>query len=242
MNQPNLSALIWSIADLLRGDFKAHEYGRVILPFTVLRRLDCVLAPTKAAVLAVAKEHQQDGENLIDAFARKASGQGFYNLSPLDLKAILGDQDHLRSNLLGYVNGFSREVRDIFQRFDFATTLERLQKSNLLYLVLEKFLAVDLHPDRVSNYEMGLVFEELLRKFSEMSNETAGEHFTPREVIRLLVELLFVEDHDALTRPGTVRTLYDPAAGTGGMLSVAQEHLQPEPRGEAHPLWAGAQR
>ena len=116
--QPNLSAFIWSVADLLRGDFKAHEYGRVILPFTVLRRLDCVLEPTRAAVLAVAKEHAKDGEAVIDAFARRVSGQNFYNLSPLDLKAILGDQDHLGSNLLGYVHKFSREVRDIFQRFD----------------------------------------------------------------------------------------------------------------------------
>ena len=223
--QPNLSALIWSVADLLRGDFKAHEYGRVILPFTVLRRLDCVLEPTRAQVLAVAKEHARDGEAVIDAFARRVSGQGFYNLSPLDLKAILGDQDHLGSNLLGYVHKFSREVRDIFQRFDFANTLDRLHKANLLYLVVEKFTGIDLHPDTVSNYAMGLLFEELLRKFSEMSNETAGEHFTPREVIRLMVELLFIEDHDALSESHAVRTLYDPTAGTGGMLSVAQEYL-----------------
>ncbi|OFC38304.1 type I restriction-modification system subunit M [Acidithiobacillus caldus] len=223
--QPNLSAFIWSVADLLRGDFKAHEYGRVILPFTVLRRLDCVLEPTRAAVLAVSKEHAKDGEAVIDAFARRVSGQNFYNLSPLDLKAILGDQDHLGSNLLGYVNKFSREVRDIFQRFDFANTLDRLYKANLLYLLVEKFTSIDLHPDAVSNYEMGLIFEELLRKFSEMSNETAGEHFTPREVIRLMVELLFIEDHEALSASHAVRSLYDPTAGTGGMLSVAQEYL-----------------
>ena len=223
--QPNLSAFIWSVADLLRGDFKAHEYGRVILPFTVLRRLDCVLEPTRAEVLAVAKEHASDGEAVIDAFARRVSGQNFYNLSPLDLKAILGDQDHLGSNLLGYINKFSREVRDIFQRFDFANTIDRLYKANLLYLLVEKFTSIDLHPDAVSNYEMGLLFEELLRKFSEMSNETAGEHFTPREVIRLMVELLFIEDHEALSASHAVRSLYDPTAGTGGMLSVAQEYL-----------------
>jgi len=223
--QPNLSAFIWSVADLLRGDFKAHEYGRVILPFTVLRRLDCVLEPTRAEVLAVAKEHAKDGDPIIDAFARRVSGQNFYNLSPLDLKAILGDQDHLGSNLLGYVNKFSREVRDIFLRFDFASTVDRLYKANLLYLLVEKFTSIDLHPDAVSNYEMGLIFEELLRKFSEMSNETAGEHFTPREVIRLMVELLFIEDHEALSASHAVRSLYDPTAGTGGMLSVAQEYL-----------------
>ena len=223
--QPNLSALIWSVADLLRGDFKAHEYGRVILPFTVLRRLDCVLEPTRDQVLAVAKEHAKEGEAVIDAFARRVSGQSFYNLSPLDLKTILGDQDHLGSNLLGYVNQFSREVRDIFRRFDFANTIDRLYKANLLYLLVEKFANIDLHPDTVSNFDMGLIFEELLRKFSEMSNETAGEHFTPREVIRLMVELLFIEDHAALSQAHAVRTLYDPTAGTGGMLSVAQEYL-----------------
>ncbi|MEY2341634.1 N-6 DNA methylase [Acidithiobacillus sp. IBUN Pt1247-S3] len=225
-NTPNLSALIWAVADLLRGDFKPHEYGRVILPFTVLRRLDCVLEPSKDAVLRVLQEHKGASDAIIDPFARRATGQNFYNRSPLTLKKILGDQDHVHSNLLGYINGFSRELRGIFTRFDFATVLDRLSKANLLYLVLERFTTIDLHPDTVSNYEMGLVFEELLRKFSEMSNETAGEHFTPREVIRLMVELLFVEDDQALRATGTVRTLYDPTAGTGGMLSVAEEYLR----------------
>ena len=225
MNQQTLSALIWSVADLLRGDFKPHEYGRVILPFTVLRRLDCVLAPTKAAVL---KEYESKKAAKIahEPFVRKAARQSFYNTSSLDMGKILGDQDHVRSNLLSYIQGFSDEVRDIFNRFDFAVTLDRLHKANLLYLVAERFTTgVNLHPDAVSNYRMGLVFEELLRRFSEMSNETAGEHFTPREVIRLMVELLFIEDDEALSRASPVRTIYDPTAGTGGMLSVAAEHL-----------------
>ena len=225
MNQQNLSALIWSVADLLRGDFKPHEYGRVILPFTILRRLDAVLAPTKAAVLKEYRDRRAAGV-AFEPFVGRAAEQPFYNTSPMDMALILGDKDHLRGNLLDYINGFSPEVRDIFERFDFAVTLDRLHKANLLYLVVERFTTgVDLHPDAVSNHRMGLVFEELLRRFSEMSNETAGEHFTPREVVRLIVGLLFIEDDAALTTSSPVRTIYDPTAGTGGMLSVAAEHL-----------------
>jgi type I restriction enzyme M protein len=224
VNQQALSSLIWSVADLLRGDFKQSEYGRVILPFTVLRRLDCVLIPTKAAVL---KEHQAkySAGMPFEAFVLKTAGQTFYNVSALDLPTLMGDQDNLRGNLHSYIQGFSPEVRDIFERFDFAAQVERLHKANLLYLVTEKFSNFDLHPDRVDNMQMGLVFEELIRKFAELSNETAGEHFTPRDVIRLMVNLLFIEDDEALTKPGVVRTIYDPTAGTGGMLSVAGEHL-----------------
>lgn len=225
MNQQELSSLIWSTADLLRGDFKPHEYGRVILPFTVLRRLDCVLAPTKAAVLKAYEEKKAAGI-AYEQFALKAAGQTFFNVSPMDLQKIMGDQDNIQSNLLSYAQGFSDDVRDVFSRFDFAVTVDRLHKANLLYLVTEKFSKeVDLHPGKVTNYQMGLVFEELLRKFSEMSNETAGEHFTPREVIKLMVSLLFIEDDEALSGKGVVRTIYDPTAGTGGMLSVADEYL-----------------
>jgi type I restriction enzyme M protein len=224
MNQQSLSALIWSVADLLRGDFKQSEYGRVILPFTILRRLDCVLAPTKARVLAEHKARTEAGMPF-EPFVLRQSCQTFYNVAPLDLPALIGDQDHLRANLQSYVQGFAEDVRDIFERFDFANTVERLHKAGLLYLVTEKFVHIDLLPKHVDNVQMGLVFEELIRKFAEISNETAGEHFTPREVIRLMVNLLFIEDDDALTRPGTVRTIYDPTAGTGGMLSVAGEHL-----------------
>jgi Type I restriction-modification system methyltransferase subunit len=226
LNQTSLSALIWSVADLLRGDYKQSEYGRVILPFTVLRRLDCVLAASKPKVLAEQKKREAAGIDP-DQFLRRVSGVKFYNASALDLPTLMGDQDHIESNLHGYVQGFSPEVREIFERFDFATQVNRLAKADLLYLVTEKFANVDLHPDRVDNVQMGLVFEELIRKFAELSNETAGEHFTPREVIRLMVNLLFIEDDEVLT-PGNnvVRTIYDPTAGTGGMLSVAAEFLR----------------
>jgi type I restriction enzyme M protein len=224
MSDTNLSAFIWSVADLLRGDFKQSDYGKVILPFTVLRRLDCVLAPTKEAVLKESAVRTKAKVNPEPFLLRKA-GVGFYNVSPLDLKKLLGDQDHIGENLRAYVQGFSAPVRDNFERFDFATQIDRLQKAKLLYRVAEKFANVDLHPARVSNADMGLVFEELIRKFAELSNETAGEHFTPREVIRLMVSLIFIEDDDVLSKPGVVRSIYDPTAGTGGMLSVAGEYL-----------------
>jgi type I restriction enzyme M protein len=225
MNHQALSSFIWSVADLLRGDYKQSEYGRVILPFTVLRRLDCVLAPTKAAVLEEFKARTAAGLNPEPFLLRKA-GTSFYNTHDLDLTRLLGDQDHIRQNLYAYIQAFSPAARDIFERFDFHAQIERLAKANLLYLVTEKFASIDLHPEAVDNASMGLVFEELIRKFAEISNETAGEHFTPREVIRLMVSLIFIEDDDVLT-PGNavVRTLYDPTAGTGGMLSIAGEHL-----------------
>ncbi|MEX8504746.1 N-6 DNA methylase [Leptothrix ochracea] len=224
MNQPSLSAFIWSVADLLRGDYKQSDYGKIILPFTVLRRLDCVLAPTKEAVLA-----EWASKTAVDInpepFVLRKAGHTFYNQNPLDLGKLLGDPDHIAQNLDRYVQGFSAEVRDIFERFEFQSHVERLAKAGLLYPVTEKFAQIDLHPDRVSNMQMGLVFEELIRKFAEISNETAGEHFTPREVIRLMVNLIFIEDDAILSKPGVVRTLYDPTAGTGGMLSVAGEYL-----------------
>lgn len=225
MNHQALSSFIWSVADLLRGDYKQSEYGRVILPFTVLRRLDCVLEATKPAVLAEFEAKTKAGINPEPFLLRKA-GQSFYNTSPLDLVKLLGDQDHIRQNLYAYVQAFSPAARDIFERFDFYTQVERLAKANLLYLVTEKFSNIDLHPEAVDNASMGGVFEELIRKFAEISNETAGEHFTPREVIRLMVNLIFIEDDEVLT-PGNavVRTIYDPTAGTGGMLSTASEHL-----------------
>jgi type I restriction enzyme M protein len=225
MNQTNLSAFIWSVADLLRGNYRPHEYGKVILPFTVLRRLDCVLAPTKAKVLAELEAKTKLGVNP-DPFLLRAAGQSFYNTSVLDLAKLLGDQDHIKQNLYSYLQGFSPAARDIFERYEFANQIERLAKDNLLYLVTEKFANIDLHPESVDNAQMGHVFEELIRRFAELSNETAGEHFTPREVIKLMVNLVFIEDDDVLT-PGNavVRTIYDPTAGTGGMLSVAAEHL-----------------
>ncbi|MEM9597027.1 MAG: class I SAM-dependent DNA methyltransferase [Acidobacteriota bacterium] len=218
-------SFIWAVADLLRGDFKQSEYGRVILPFTVLRRLDQVLAPTRQAVRDVHSKYADSPEALQEQMLLRASGQSFYNVSRLDFDSLLADPGQLTHNLIGFVNGFSKNARDILERFRFENQIERLGSADLLFLVLQKFNAIDLHPDSVSNLEMGYIFEELIRKFSEQSNETAGEHFTPREVIRLMVNLLFVEDDDALRRPGVVRTMYDPACGTGGMLSIAEEYL-----------------
>ncbi len=225
MSYASLSALIWSVADLLRGDYKPSEYGRVILPFTVLRRLDCVLAPTKAQVLAKKAECEAQGLNP-EPFLARITGVPFANTATLDLARLMGDQDHIGPNLTAYIQGFSAPVRDIFERFRFTEQTDRLQKAGLLYQVAERFAGFDLSPAAVSNHDMGLAFEELIRKFAEISNETAGEHFTPRDVIKLMVNLLFIEDSDILT-PGNpaVRTIYDPTAGTGGMLSVAGEHL-----------------
>ncbi len=238
-------SFIWSVADLLRGDYKQSEYGRVILPFLVLRRLDQVLAHTRKAVLEAAEKYPADTtpEALRDQMLLRASGETFYNTSRLDFAAMLDDPNHAAANLASYVHGFSKNVRDIMDKFRFEEQLARLDAANLLFLVLKKFVAVDLHPHvrhpdgspvlgddgqpvpNVTNHEMGYIFEELIRKFSEQSNETAGEHFTPREVIKLMVTLLFAEDDDVLHKPGIVRTIYDPACGTGGMLSVAEEHL-----------------
>ena len=225
MNHQSLSAFIWSVADLLRGDYKQSDYGKIILPFTVLRRLDCVLESTKAAVLAEHEEKKKLGLNA-DPFLLRKAKQSFYNISPLDMKKLMGDQDHIKENLFSYIQGFSEAVRDIFERFEFYAQIDKLAKSGLLYQVTEKFVNVDLHPGKVSNSQMGLVFEELIRKFAEISNETAGEHFTPREVIRLMANLLFIEDDQVLAKAGVVRTIYDPTAGTGGMLSVAGEYLE----------------
>ncbi|MEJ7648695.1 MAG: class I SAM-dependent DNA methyltransferase [Nakamurella sp.] len=225
MTSANNAAFIWSVADLLRGPYKPAEYGPVILPFTVLRRLDCVLEPTKDAVLAKASEFESSGIPLHVGLP-SVSGHSFYNTSAYTLASLVGDPDGIRANLHDYVNGFSANVRDIFEQFEFDAKLAKLDEYALLYLVTKRFTEIDLHPDAVSNIQMGLMFEELIRKFAESSNETAGEHFTPREVIRLMVDLLFVADEHALGSGGVVRTIYDPTAGTGGMLSVAADRLR----------------
>ena len=224
MNHQSMSAFIWSVADLLRGDYRQSDYGKVILPFTVLRRLDCVLAATKPAVLAELEKRSGEGLNP-EPFLLRAAGQSFYNISPMDMAKLIGDADHIAQNLYAYIQAFSPAVRDIFERFEFTTQIDRLAKAGLLYQVAEKFARIDLHPGSVDNHQMGLAFEELIRRFAELSNETAGEHFTPREVIKLMVSLLFVEDDDLLSKPSVVRTIYDPTAGTGGMLSVAEDYL-----------------
>jgi len=218
-------AFIWSVADLLRGDYKQSEYGKVILPLTVLRRLDSVLEPTKDQVLKRAEELRGRLEN-VDPVLMQVTGHGFYNTSPFTFPRLLDDPQNVGENLRRYILGFDPGTYDVIAKFELETQIRRLERSNLLYKVVSRFCDLDLHPDRVSNLEMGYVYEELIRRFSELSNETAGEHFTPREVIRLMVNLLFANDRDALTKPGIVRTLYDPACGTGGMLSVAEDYLR----------------
>lgn len=225
MNFSSIAAFLWSVADLLRGDYKQADYGKVILPFTLLRRLDCVLEKTKADVLATHEAKKAIGVSL-HPFLVRAAKLSFYNTSPFDFQKLLDDPNNIKANLINYINGFSDNTRDVFERYDFLVQLERLDAANLLYQVTQKFAAADLHPDRVNNAQMGLIFEELIRRFAELSNETAGEHYTPREVIRLMVNLLFNADDEALSKPGTVRSIYDPTAGTGGMLSIAEEHLR----------------
>jgi len=222
----NHASFIWSVADLLRGDYKQSEYGRVILPMVVLRRLDCVLEPTKGAVLATAQRLAGRVENVDPLLRQAAGGEQFYNTSPLTLARLLDDPPNIADNLRAYTLAFSPAARDVLDKFDLHGQIERLDRADLLYLVVSRFCSIDLHPDAVSNLEMGYLYEELVRRFSELSNETAGEHFTPREVIRLMVNLLFIEDDRLLTKPGLVKTLFDPACGTGGMLSVAEDHLR----------------
>jgi type I restriction enzyme M protein len=189
-------ALIWTIAELLRHDYKPSEYGKIILPFTLLRRLDCWLAPTKAQVLERAKAVPRGiAEHMRDLMLFEVTGQNAYNVSPYDFAKLAGDPDNLAANLKLYVNGFPDTIRSLFaEHFELFAQIDRLEKSNLLLLVLQRFASVDLAPAKVPNEEMGLTFEELIRRFAEQSNETAGEHFTPREVIRLMVDLLFNED------------------------------------------------
>lgn len=221
-------SFIWSVADLLRGDYRASEYQRVILPFTVLRRLDCVLEGTKDAVVAKADTLPDSIDDVMrDQVLCMAAGQSFYNTSTFSFANLPNDANNIAANLNNYMNGFPKSVRDVFiDRFKFPEQIDRLDEADLLYLIVGKFAEIDLHQDQVDNHSMGLIFEELIRRFSEQSNETAGEHFTPREVIKLMVNLLFIEDRHALREPGVIRTLYDPACGTGGMLSVAEEYLR----------------
>jgi type I restriction enzyme M protein len=222
------SNLIWQIADLLRGPYRPPQYERVMLPMTVLRRFDSVLAPTKARVLAefeVRKGGRLEGDAL-DTHLNNAAGQRFHNHSPLDFEKLKGDPDNIEKHLVSYIKGFSKNVRDIFDFFEFEAEIERMREANILYLVVTKFCDVDLHPNAVPNEQMGLIFENLIRRFNELANETAGDHFTPREVIRLMVSILFIDDDKLLATPGTVRKLLDPACGTGGMLAEAQNYLR----------------
>jgi type I restriction enzyme M protein len=220
-----LTSFIWSVADLLRGDYKQADYGKVILPLTVLRRMDCVLKDSKAKVLARHAKLKSGPVHNLAPILNRVTGVPFHNTSPMDFERLLDDPNHVAANLKEYIRKFSPGAREIIERFKFDDHIAKLEESNLLYQVVGKFAEVDLHPARVTNTHMGSIFEELIRRFAEASNETAGEHFTPREVIRLMVNLLFAVDGDVLTKPGIVKTLFDPACGTGGMLSVAEEYL-----------------
>ena len=217
--------LIWSIADKLTGVYKPHEYGEVILPLTVIRRFDCVLADTKEAVL---KKNEQVGKlPMKDVFLCKESGYDFYNTSKFDFQKLLSDPDGIEANFRAYINGFSENVRNIIEKFNFDNQITRLAEKNLLYIVIQEFTTAnaDLHPSKISNLEMGYIFEEIIRRFSEAHNEDAGQHYTPREVIELMVNILFYNDSDLLTG-NIAKTIYDPACGTGGMLSVAEDYLK----------------
>jgi type I restriction enzyme M protein len=222
----NLAADLWALADLLRGDFRQSQYGRVILPFALLRRLECVLESSKSAVLVEAAkvEKMAIAEEAKDKLLLRATGGlSFFNTSPMDLSTL--GESGIKANLERYIQCFSKDAREIFDHFKFTEFIGLLNDANLLYKVVQKVRTMDLHPKAVSNYEMGLVFEELIRKFAESSNDTAGEHFTPRDIVRLTTSLVFMEDDEALTKPGIIRTIYDPTAGTGGFLSAGMEYV-----------------
>lgn len=222
----NLAGFIWSVAELLRGDYKQSEYGKVILPFTVLRRLDCVLAPTKDAVLRLCAERANSEAADLDRRLREATGVSFYNTSELTYLTAVRDPECVSANLRVYVARFSTNVEDVFTSFDFSHQLDRLDRAGLTHPVARRFAEVDLSPEMVGNHSMGYAFEELIRRFSEISHETAGEHFTPREVVRLMVNLLLAPDEAELAEPGIVRTVFDPACGTGGMLTAAEDFVR----------------
>ncbi|HCG8475998.1 TPA: SAM-dependent DNA methyltransferase [Vibrio parahaemolyticus] len=231
-NFSQTAAFIWSVADLLRGDFKQSQYGRVILPFTLLRRLECVLEPSKDAVVT---EHERIKamnlpEEAQEKFLLRATqsptqpdGLSFFNTSPMNLGKM--GQSNIKANLEKYIQSFSKDAREIFEHFKFDEFVGLLEDANLLYKVVKKFATTDLSPNSISNHDMGLVFEELIRRFAEGSNETAGEHFTPRDIVRLTTSLVFMEDDEALTKDGIIRTIYDPTAGTGGFLSSGMEYV-----------------
>ena len=213
-NFSQTAAFIWSVADLLRGDFRQSQYGRIILPFTLLRRLECVLEDSKAKVVAEYQRIQSQNlpEETQEKFLLRATNKlAFFNTSPLDLSKM--GQDDIRANLNTYVQSFSKDAREIFEYFKFDEFVVQLNDANLLYKVVQKFATTDLSPDAISNHEMGLVFEELIRKFAESSNDTAGEHFTPHDIVRLTTALVFTEDDAALSKDGIIRTIYEPTAG-----------------------------
>ncbi len=225
-NHQDHTQLIWQIADLLRGPYRPPQYERVMLPMTVLRRFDCVLADTKDDVIKAYKKYEGKlTGKALDSKLDQVAKQKFHNHSPLDFEKMKGAPDSILHDLTSYIQGFSENVKRIFEYFEFEKEIEKMHRANILYLIVSKFSTVDLHPNTVDNIEMGLLFENLIRRFNELANETAGDHFTPREVIKLMVNLLFINDDDLLSKPGTVRKMLDPTCGTGGMLAEAQDYL-----------------
>jgi type I restriction enzyme M protein len=225
VNHSEIVSFLWSVADLIRDTFKRGKYQDVILPLTVLRRLDCVLADTKGRVLKRQAELKGKGLEDLEAQLRRASGLAFYNTSRYDFEKLLADAPHLAANLRNYIAGFSPNMREVLERFDFDNTIAKLDEAGLLFQVVERFKDVDLHPDRIDNPTMGTIFEELIRKFNEALNENPGEHFTPRDVVHLMVDLMLAGDEGRFRRKGVVCTVYDPCCGSGGMLMITKEHL-----------------
>jgi type I restriction enzyme M protein len=225
MNHSEIVSFLWGVADLIRDTFKRGKYQDVILPLTVLRRLDCVLAGTKQKVLG--KQAELKGRKLenLDPQLRKASGFAFYNTSRYDFEKLLADAPHAAANLRNYIAGFSSNMREVLEKFDFDNTISKLDEAGLLFQVLQRFKNVDLHPDKIDNPTMGTIFEELIRKFNEALNENPGEHFTPRDVVHLMADLMLAGDEDRMRRKGVVCTVYDPCCGSGGMLVITKEHV-----------------
>jgi type I restriction enzyme M protein len=225
MNQSQIESFIWGVADLIRDTFKRGKYQDVILPLTVLRRLDCVLAGKKEKVLARRAQLRGKGLENLDQQLRRAAGFAFYNTSQYDFERLCDDAPHLPANLRNYIAGFSSNMREVLEKFDFDNTISKLDEAGLLFQVVERFKNADLHPDTIDNHGMGSLFENLIRRFNEALNENPGEHFTPRDVVHLMVDLLFAGDQKRLRKPGIVRSVYDPCCGSGGMLTIAKEHV-----------------
>ena len=229
MNQSpkNQASLIWNIADILRGGWKQYEYQNVILPLVVLKRIDSVLAPEKQKVIQTNTQMaDRVSDSGLDGFLRTAAGRQFYNTSPYDFEKLLEDSDNVYTNFQAYLDGFSPNIRDIVSKFGFDEQLKKLKSNKILYLILKELDKVNLDPDSVSNHDMGYIFEELIRKFNEQSNETAGEHYTPREVIRLMTRLLLDPDESKIKGDSKIIEIYDPTCGTGGMLTISKEHIK----------------
>src|SRR3984957_923831 len=225
MNHGEIVSFLWGVADLIRDTFKRGKYQDVILPLTVLRRLDCVLAENKKKVLAKQSEVRDKKLENLDPQLRKVAGFVFYNTSRYDFEKLLADAPHLAGNLRNYIAGFSPNMREVLEKFDFDNTISKLGEAGLLFKVLERFKNVDLHPDKIDNPTVGTIFEELIRKFNEALNENPGEHFTPRDVVHLMVDLMLAGDENRIGRRGVVSTVYDPCCGSGGMLMITKEHV-----------------